>query len=224
MPAEPTSPLDPIVQSLAGDLPPEGESMALLARARTGDDEALQQLLARYQERLRRIVRIQLGSTALGNAHESMDFVQNTFLAALPQIRELQPRSPAGLLQWLSLIALNEIRDAWKHRHAARRDARREADLASNEDQLIASDRKAPDPGCVVELAEIREMLDDAVGRLPEDQRQVVLLRDYYGESWERVAEQMRRDRGAARSLHQRAWVQLRSYLRPLLRRGDDVS
>ncbi len=209
---------DPLSRTLTGDLPSLGESMALLTRARQGDDEALQHLLVRYQERLRRIVRIQLGSSAFGRAQDSMDLVQNTFLAALPQIRELQPRSQAGLLQWLSLIALNQVRDAWKHQHAGRRDVRREEALPSQADAIAAGESHTVDPGRAVELAEIRDLLDDAVGELPDDQREVVLLRDYYGESWERIAEQMRRERGAARSLHHRAWVQLRSRLRPVLR------
>lgn len=225
----PTPPHDEILsESLSGhELPPAHESLALLARARQGDEGALHELLSRYQDRLRRIVHIQLGGSALRQVHDSMDFVQETFLAALPKIRDLEPRSAASLLHWLSLIAINQIRDARDHQHAAKRDARRNVPLTalaastSGSVQLPASDT---DPGVAAARREVRALLDDAVAALPDDQRRVVVLRDYCGESWERIAAELHRENGAARQLHQRAWIRLRAALRPALevrRRGS---
>ena len=213
-------PYDPLAASLPADnLPPEGVSLALLARAKGGDDTALVELLTRYQERLRRIVRIQLGSSRLRMLHDSMDVVQDTFLAALPKIRDLEPRSAAGLLQWLSLIATNRIRDAHDHQHAAKRDVRRTVPLETPSTSGQFRGEAAPDrdPSHAAELAEIRDLLDDAVAQLPEDQRRVVMLRDYCGEAWERIAAELHREPGATRQLHQRAWIRLRGALRPVL-------
>lgn len=197
------------------DLPDPQTSLDLLALAQRGDQLALEDLITRYQDRLRRIVRIQLGGSALRRDYDSMDFVQGTFRAALPRIGELQPRSAAGLLQWLSLIATNQIRDACDHRNAARRDAGREVALDDAVAPGLPDRAAAPDERAL--LAEVREMLDDEVSRLPADQRRVVLLRDYHGEDWERIAAELGRDNGAARQLHQRAWIQLRRALRPRL-------
>lgn len=216
-----STPRDPLARSLAGDdLPPDNVSLALLARARDGDDIALHDLIARYQDRLHRIVRIQLGSSPLRQAHDSMDLVQNTFLAALPKIRDLQPRSAASLLHWLALIATNEIRDAHDHLRAGKRDARRTVPLQPPSDASVGSialPGAAVDPADAAELSEVRDLLDAEVALLPEDQRRVVLLRDYCGESWERVAAELHRENGAARQLHQRAWIRLRRALRPAI-------
>ena len=185
-----------------------------------GDREALDDLLRRYQDRIRRIVRIQLGSSTLRRDYDSMDIVQSTFRAALPKIGDLRPRSAAGLLQWLALIATNQIRDAYSNQHAAKRDVDREVALDANDAAtgvapLLAAPDVAADQQAL--LNEIRELLVDEVSRLPEDQRRVVVLRDYCGEDWDRIAAELDRDNGATRQLHQRAWIKLRQALRPKL-------
>jgi DNA-directed RNA polymerase specialized sigma24 family protein len=70
-------------------------------------------------------------------------------------------------------------------------------------------------------LAEVREILDEEVAGLPDEQRRVVLLRDYIGEDWDRIAAELDRENGAARQLHQRAWIRLRQALRPKLRGSE---
>lgn len=211
---------DALSRSLSGeDLPDPGRSLDLLAQAQRGDREALEELVTRYQDRIRRIVRIQLGSSDLRRDYDSMDIVQSTFKAALPKIGDLRPRTAAGLLQWLSLIATNQIRDAYAGQHAAKRDIGRrvplEGDAASSDSAApqVSDSGTAPDQRAL--LNEIRELLDEEVARLPEDQRRVVVLHDYCGEDWGRIAEELDRENGAARQLHQRAWITLRRALRP---------
>lgn len=212
-------PSDLISRSISPDeLPDPTRSLVLLARAQAGDRAALEDLVGRYQERLRRIVRIQLGKSALRRHYDSMDFVQSTFRAALPKIVDLKPQNQAGLLQWLSLIATNQIRDAHDYQHAAKRDVARDEQGDDVHAGISAHDMR-PDQRAL--LAEVRELLDEEVSRLPEDQRRVVVLRDYCGEDWERISAELDRDNGAARQLHQRAWIKLRQALRPKLEGRD---
>jgi len=186
-------PDDLLARSLSrADLPDIGRSLALLARAQTGDRGALEDLVSRYQERLRRIVRIQLGSS-LRRQYDSMDIVQSTFAAALPKIGDLHPRSAAGLLAWLALIATNQIRDAHDHVRAGKRDIARE------------------------DHAEDAQAATSAGGTRPGDEASLAVLRDYCGEDWDRIAIELDRDKGATRQLHQRAWIRLRRALRPRL-------
>jgi RNA polymerase sigma-70 factor (ECF subfamily) len=210
---------DALSRSLSSDdLPDPKRSLELLDLARGGDDAAFEELIRRYQDRLRRIVRIQLGTSILRRDYDSMDIVQSTFHSALPKIRDLCPDSAAGLLQWLSLIATNKIRDAYDRLTSEKRDIARERpiDVGRNCEalQLDAGERAPLDQTM---LAEIREALDEEVSRLPQDQQRVVLLRDYCGEQWNRIAGELHRDVGAARQLHQRAWIRLRRVLRPRL-------
>lgn len=206
------------------DLPEPTRSLELLVLAQAGDRRALEDLVGRYQERIRRIVRIQLGSSTLRRDYDSMDIVQSTFRAALPKIGGLRPRSAAGLLRWLAMIATNQIRDANSRQRAAKRDVDREAvdvegaRFGPDHGQLQSH---APSPVQQALLAEVRELLDEEVTRLPPDQRRVIVLRDYCGEEWDRIAEELDRDIGATRQLHQRAWIKLRQALRPKLDPGS---
>jgi RNA polymerase sigma-70 factor (subfamily 1) len=217
----PSQPNDLLARSLSGsELPAPQRSLELLAQAQAGDAQALEDLLSRYQDRLRRIVRIQLGASFLRRQYDSMDIVQSTFQAALPKLQDLQPKSAASLLQWLSIIATNQIRDAHDHQLAQKRDVRRETALAAGSNDSAAGGHLAalgalPDEHAL--LAEVRELLDEEVSHLPDDQRRVVILRDYCGEDWERIAAELGRENGATRQLHQRAWIRLRQVLRPKL-------
>jgi DNA-directed RNA polymerase specialized sigma24 family protein len=114
----------------------------------------------------------------------------------------------------LALIATNQIRDAHDHVRAGKRDVARE-DHAEDAQAAISSGGTRP--GDEALLAEVRELLDEEVSRLPDDQRRVVVLRDYCGEDWDRIAVELDRDNGATRQLHQRAWIRLRRALRPRL-------
>ncbi|MCE9593870.1 MAG: sigma-70 family RNA polymerase sigma factor [Planctomycetes bacterium] len=206
------------------ELPDPQRSLDLLARAQGGDRQALEDLLSRYQDRLRRIVRIQLGAS-LRRHCDSMDIVQNTFKAALPKIGDLQPRSAASLLQWLAMIATNQIRDEHDLWTTKKRDAGREVALdvdpgASGEGLQPATPESTPIQRAL--MREIRDLLDEEVGRLPDDQRRVVLLRDYCGEDWDHIARELGRDNThAVRQLHQRAWIRLRQALKPKLEVED---
>jgi RNA polymerase sigma-70 factor, ECF subfamily len=210
-------PNDLLGRSLSSsDLPSHQASMELLERARGGDRVALEDLIERYQDRLQRIVRIRLRGSMLRRHMDSMDLVQDTFQAALPRIADLHPRNPAGLLHWLTVIAMNRIRDTYASFKTGMRDTDREVELGEGARHELSAGVAQPDEQAL--LAEVREMLDEAVAGLPDDQRQVVLLRDYIGEDWDRIAAELGRENGATRQLHQRAWIRLRQALGPRLR------
>lgn len=215
MMTDPT-PDDLLARSLSpGDLPSPGASLELLAQAKGGDRAALEELIRRYQDRLQRVVRIQLGASALRRHVDSMDIVQSTFRAALPRILDLEIRGPASLLQWLATLATNQIRDTARHHRAGKRDMGREVAIDDADEHALPASAELPLERAL--LAEVRELLDDAVAALPDDQRRAVILRDYCGEDWPRIAADLGREIGAARQLHQRAWIRLRSALRPKL-------
>lgn len=223
--SQPSRPPDDLLaRSISEDLPDPRASLDLLAMAQGGDRKALEDLVSRYQIRLRRIVRIQLGGSVVRRHFDSMDIVQNTFRAALPKLGDLQPKSAASLLQWLAIIATNQIRDAHDYLRADKRDVGREARIDAGTSADPSRDAAhsgpaadAPGPAEEAALGEVRELLDDEVSKLPDDQRRVVLLRDYFGEDWQRIAAELGRENGAARQLHQRAWIRLRQALRPKL-------
>ena len=183
-------------------------------------------LLARYQERVLRIVRVQLGPN-LRAVTESVDIVQDTLKAAAAGLGDDPTLTHANLLRWLSRIALNRIRDAHDYHFAQRRDRQLEVDLGPRTGERSGVDPAAAQTG-VSDRAfkrEIREHLDEAVARLPDDYQRVILLRDYCGGDWEFVTRELGRDNShATRQLHQRAWIKVRQMLWPLLKEQSDRS
>jgi len=232
-------PTDLLETSLPEDGQPAfNESMDLVRRFQGGDEEALNPLLERYQERLRRIVRIRLGSRLRAHV-ESMDIVQQANMVAMRKLSELQLHDNASILRWLSQIVLNQIRDVHHYFDAERRDVGRKVALdparGAGDDERPALQVAGDDP-LPEELAwrsELREILDDSMTQLAEEYREIILRRDYYGEDWATIANELgylarqgeassskeRLDRAihSAQEFHRRAWIKLRRIVRPRL-------
>jgi RNA polymerase sigma-70 factor (ECF subfamily) len=210
---------DPLSESLdRDDVPDLTESMQLVVQAQAGDEQALDDLLRRYQGRLQRIVRIRL-NTKLRRCVESTDIVQETCRSAALKIGTLKLRSTASILQWLSRIAENEMIDVHRRFYGTKRDRAREVRIAEGGGEhgvVPLSEGASPDE--LASQREIRAIVDDAVARLPDDDREVILLRSYYGGSWEFVARELGRPNAeATRQLHRRARIRLGRMLRSRL-------
>jgi RNA polymerase sigma-70 factor (ECF subfamily) len=212
---------DPLLDSCPGEVAGLEESLGLLARAREGDKAALSALVERHHEQLLRVVRIRLGR-GMRALLESGDVVQETYQALVQEIGGLRLERGDDLVQWLARVATNRIRDAHDRAHAARRDVGRErpldpVDAASGEPPpALAASQTSPSDAAW--RSEVREALDAAIASLPEDWREAILLRDYCGASWERIAEALGRPVHASQQLHQRAWIRVRRLVEPRLR------
>jgi len=197
----------------------DGErSLDLLARAQAGDAEALDRLIRRYQARLLRIVRIRLGPAGSGLRRflESADIAQETWQAALGALADLRVTGEADLLAWLARIATNEVRDQLDRVRAQRRSLEHEQPLPSSAGADPVDPRS--DPGARAARGEMAGILDDAIAELPEDYREVIVLRDYCGADWGSIAERIGRPTvHAAQQLHQRAWIRVRRLAAPRL-------
>jgi len=187
----------------------------LIKRARRGDQDSKERLIRRYYERVRRIVRIRMDAR-LRRRLDSGDILQETFMSAVAAFDRFDVESEASFINWLSVIAERKIRDAVDHLTAQRRDARREVSLdlaASEQDDLSLVDRlpkESPTPLSQLGFQEDSVQLEDAIHDLPEQYRELILLRDYAGYSWDEIAKETGRpSESAARMMHARAMVAL---------------
>ncbi len=219
---------EPDLSRLCSDaeaLPAEAEFAALIARSRHGDRDALGTLLLRCEPRLRRIIRIRLGAE-LRRRVESMDILAQAQTVAFTKLGEdssLSFERSSDFLHWLVQIALNRINDTFDYHRAQRREAGREipidtgSDSSSERLQLVMSEDASPEEQAW--RAELRGLLDATVADLPEDQREVVLMRDYEGCEWDEIAAAIGpRSVAASKQLHARAWIEIRKRMRPRLR------
>ena len=200
------------------------DSLQLLERFRAnGDLEALNALFARYYERVRRIACIRMGSR-LRRLTESDDLVQNTFAVAFRKLEEVEIHDHSSLIQYLSRVLENQIRDALDYFDAQKRLPPSGPPLSTegNQQGSASIDAVATDPGPLETLAmrELGELYDACVQALDPVHREVVLLREYADASWVEIQERLSRPSvHAARLLYSRAQIKLAQKLRQRLGR-----
>lgn len=191
----------------------------LISQARAGEGVALQSLLQRYRQYVKLLVRCRAKGRLQARV-DSSDFVQETLLRAARNIQQFQGTGEEEWCAWLARIAENEVVHQMRHHlGAAKRAASREqpvspddsADGASRLDRWFTKEQSSPS------LAAMRKerclLLADALARLPEDYREVLILRHLEGFDFPEVATRMNRSSGAVRVLWTRALKKLREEL-----------
>ncbi|MCG6919872.1 MAG: sigma-70 family RNA polymerase sigma factor [Acidobacteria bacterium] len=174
----------------------------LMARLAAGDREALAPLMERHYPRLYRIA-----LSYLRNPDDALDTVQETFVKAFQNANRWDGSVEAG--PWLSRVAINQSIDRW------RRIRRRQATftpLAPGDHEAALADG-ALDPDARVHGRELRDRLATALGRLPERQRAVVILRHYQEMTLEEIADALGMKLGTVKSSLHRALGRLRTGL-----------
>lgn len=179
---------------------------ALVRRARNGDEDAFAELVARYAERVYRMLR-RFGL----DPSEADETSQEVFVRAWRGLGRFEER--ASFSTWLYRIAFNE---------AQRRLSRRRPAPPATAPELgdpLASLPESPHLGPEAQTLdhELGSALDKALDRLPEDFRMAVVLRDIEGLSTKEAADIAGVGEAAFKSRLHRGRMQLRSLLEPYL-------
>jgi len=186
-----------------------------LRRARGKDREALGSLLEQYGNYLTLLARTQIGRRLQGKA-DAADLVQETFLQVHQHIANFRGSSEAELLTWLRTILAavlsNHVR---RYLGTQQRDARLEQALAVELDDtsgflqqgLVAA---TSTPSRQASKREALLVLADALEHLPEDYRQVIMLRHLEGLPFAEVATRMGKTVPSVQNLWVRALHRLK--------------
>ena len=169
----------------------------LVERARSGDAEAMDELVDRHYGAAYRVAR-----AVLRDDDVAMDATQETFLKAFRALDGF--RGEARFRTWLVTIAANEAR-ALLRRVGRRREQALEA-VAQ-----VASGGPDPIAGAIV--AEETERVERILARLPEKQRLAVQLRTQEGLSFREVGKIIGSSEGAARVNYHHGIRRLREML-----------
>ena len=182
----------------------------LLLDARAGSEEALNRLFEQCGERLLSLIRLRMGPR-LRARMESSDLLNATLLRAFRSFDSLDAGNTASLMAWLARVAESEIRDQADYLKAQRRDAGREVALDTGAGELAAQLRSQTSR---LVLSEARLRLERAIARLPEEYREIVLLRHYEERSYRDIGKRMGRSPDACRMLMARAMTALTLQMR----------
>ena len=170
-----------------------------------GNREAFGQLIRKYQDRLFNGM-VQL----VRNEFEAEDVVQEAFILAFTKLSSFQGNS--AFFTWLYRISYNV---------AITRMRRKKTSTVSltgpeNQTQLqLPSDDPGPDAG--IQKREQAAQLMDALGRLSEEHRAILVLREMEGMDYEAISEILDLPIGTVRSRLHRARSQLKHQLELLI-------
>jgi RNA polymerase sigma-70 factor, ECF subfamily len=198
--------------------PNSADTQQLLDLAKNGDRQAVEALLARHRDAVRRMIDLRL-DPAIVQRVDASDVVQEVLLEASRRLRDFLQNPVMPFHLWLRHIAKDHIIDAYrKHHQAKKRGVSREQPLArpgwaerSSLDlagQLIDQE---PTPASAAIRRELERRLHAALERLNEDDRDLIFMRHF-----EQLANQ---DVAAARCLTE-ATASMR-YLRAIRRLRD---
>ena len=186
------------------------EATTLLQAARGGDAEALGQLLEAYRDYLRLLARLEVGRRLKAKVDAS-DLVQETFLQASRAFGEFRGRTESEMLAWLRKILASKVSKTVRHYGTQRRDLQIERQLGRSSQALqsmLEMSQTSPSQGAV--RTERAVLLASAVERLPDDYRDIIVLRHIQGLEFAQVAQEMNRSPGSVEKLWARALGRLR--------------
>ena len=186
----------------------EAERIAeVIARAQKRDAAAFDVLIGAYSDRLYGYF-----YRLTGRRDDADDLLQDLFVRLVGRIGEYQ--HDGRFDAWLFRIATNLVRDRVRRARRART-AVIDQDGGDDDTGLLARvpDSSAEDPAEVVPRAEQVDRLQQAIERLPEGEREVIVLRHFSQMSFREIADVMGTPLGTALARAHRGLNRLRELM-----------
>lgn len=181
---------------------PEVTDAELVSRSKAGDTRAFGELVTRYQKTVYRII-----LRMVRTPDDADDLTQDTFVRAYRGLKTF--KEEFDFHPWLYRIAVNQAINFLN---------KRKRQAAVDLDDVPETEiKQGPEPESPIQSASRRELvaqLEEALEKLPDEQRTVFLLRVQEGLSYEEIAEAMDTPKGTVMSRLARARMALRRYLK----------
>lgn len=187
------------------------EDRILVAEAQTGDYEAFDTLIRRYQERVYATI-----YHMTSNHEDANDLTQETFIKAHKALRNF--KGDSSFFTWVYRIAINKTINFLKSRKNKIHLSLNDLDFNAEHDPEIVAFVSENTPRRDLSLSELHEKLNEAMQKLSDVHRLVVTLHDVQGLSHEEISKIMDCNTGTVRSRLFYARQQLQGHLSDYLR------
>jgi RNA polymerase sigma-70 factor (ECF subfamily) len=176
---------------------------------KAGDKKAFVEIVLNYQKRV-----FNIAYRMLGNVEEAKDLAQEVFISVFESIKDL--REEVKFEAWLTQITLNHCQNRLKYLKR-----RQYFDSDSLDDPIKTEDgemiREIYDPSDNPEILYEKKMVQQFIQRgllkLKEDQRELLVLRDLQGFSYEEIGKLCGLPEGTVKSKLHRARMDLKGIL-----------
>lgn len=177
------------------------EEKDLILRCQRGDEAAFESLVRLHEKRVYALCRRMCRSE-----DDALEAAQDTFLAVWRGVGSF--RADAAFSTWLYRLATNACLDL------LRREKKNGGNVSLDDEGFsVEPVDRAPSPEEAVERGETQRMVREALLALPDDYRQILLLRETEQLSYAEIAEITGLELGTVKSRISRARLALRNYL-----------
>jgi len=189
------------------------EDHELVSSCKKGDTDAFDTLVAKYQRRM-----FNVAYRMIGNYDDASEVVQDAFVSAYKNLRKF--RENAKFSTWLYAIVLNLSRNRLKQVRTLRaRQSFSIDDPLSTEDGQIQVELPTaePSPHERLEQKDLQLRVQRCIDALDPEFREVLILRDIQGFSYEEIVHILKAPDGTVKSRLFRARALIADCLRSIL-------
>ena len=184
----------------------------LVARCNSGDREAFNELVLKYQKKI-----FNVAYRFVGDQEEANDLAQEIFAAAYQNLKKF--RGDSKFSTWLFQIATNRGKNRFKYLKRRGFFANKSS---QNQDEDGESYQKVvPDfstnPENILSSRQVQKVVQEAIEALEPDHRGIVILRDIEGFSYEEIAQMLDLPEGTTKSRLHRARMVIKEKLKKVL-------
>jgi len=181
----------------------------VIESCKAGNEKAFAEIVLHYQKRV-----FNIAYRMLGNLEEAKDLSQEVFISVFESIKDL--KEEIKFESWLTAITLNHCRNRWKYLKR-----RQYFNSESLDDPVETEDGTMPravadpsdNPETLYEKKMIQQFIQKGLLQLKEDQRELLILRDLQGFSYEEMGEALGLPEGTIKSKLHRARMDLKEVL-----------
>lgn len=176
----------------------------LVEKVKKGDVDAYEEIVKKYENKVFGIV-----YHMIKNQNDVEDLAQEVFIKVYKNLSKF--KGDSSLYTWIYKITVNLCLDEMKKRkNIIYLDEKLEVEDGELERELPSSDKTQVE---LYEEKELKENLHKCIGKLPEKQRVMIVLRDIKGFSYEEISEITSVKLGTVKSQINRARLKLKELL-----------
>lgn len=191
------------------------EDTEIVSLCKKGDTDAFEVLVNKYQKKM-----LNIAYRMIGDYEDACEIVQDAFVSAFKNMKHF--REEARFSTWLYAIVVNLSKNRLKQVRV--RGHREELTLdnpMNPDDRQLKREPVSGEPSILenIEKRETREVVQECINSLDYEFREVIILRDIQGFSYEELSDMLKMKEGTVKSRIFRARDALKNCLKRVL--GD---
>ncbi len=184
----------------------KGNELWLVEQSRNGDVDAFEELIKDYKK-----VAYNIALRVLRNVEDAEDASQEALIKVYKSIQNFNMQS--SFKSWMYRIVVNTCIDFKRKKNINAVSIDENIDLGGNKEFQIEIADDTNNPDILIEKNFNNKLISDAVGRLEDDFKTIIILRDIQGFSYSEISEMLNCNLGTVKSRLNRARKSLKEIL-----------